>query len=68
MAVIVLLPYEFTLFSNPAIEKGFVDGVLLPYEFTLFSNDICSNHGFHDVLLPYEFTLFSNLKSQILNR
>ena len=38
-ARLVLLPYEFTLFSNlsPWIDRCF--HVLLPYEFTLFSND-----------------------------
>ena len=35
----VLLPYEFTLFSNHLIVSLIVSNVLLPYEFTLFSNN-----------------------------
>ena len=34
----VLLPYEFTLFSNCVIKPSSLAWVLLPYEFTLFSN------------------------------
>ena len=34
----VLLPYEFTLFSNCSLICIEAFDVLLPYEFTLFSN------------------------------
>ena len=36
--VLVLLPYEITLFSNTLNINTFVHIVLLPYEITLFSN------------------------------
>ena len=36
--VIVLLPYEITLFSNVAFTVNTGVLVLLPYEITLFSN------------------------------
>ena len=58
---VVLLPYEFTLFSNLLDELLRISGVLLPYEFTLFSNTARHSEGGAGVLLPYEFTLFSNL-------
>ena len=38
MGCIVLLPYEFTLFSNNTSYLQSSSSVLLPYEFTLFSN------------------------------
>ena len=56
----VLLPYRFTLFSNPLALKVKVTPVLLPYRFTLFSNHLCDFLGYCLVLLPYRFTLFSN--------
>ena len=60
LAVLVLLPYRFTLFSNGAILIATVEFVLLPYRFTLFSNiALCKLTNFV-VLLPYRFTLFSN--------
>ena len=34
----VLLPYEFTLLSNPGVQQMGEGLVLLPYEFTLLSN------------------------------
>ena len=58
--VLVLLPYEITLFSNYNKHFHSKSQVLLPYEITLFSNanlDSIRNSG---VLLPYEITLFSN--------
>ena len=58
----VLLPYEFTLFSNPTVHKLRAVTVLLPYEFTLFSNKSFALYHSPAVLLPYEFTLFSNNK------
>ena len=61
----VLLPYRFTLFSNPLALKVKVTPVLLPYRFTLFSNHLCDFLGYCLVLLPYRFTLFSNLKLKI---
>ena len=36
--LLVLLPYEITLFSNCHLEGCQKEGVLLPYEITLFSN------------------------------
>ena len=56
----VLLPYEFTLFSNYLKDSVFTTRVLLPYEFTLFSNKVPVEGVSFNVLLPYEFTLFSN--------
>ena len=56
----VLLPYEFTLFSNPSPHLFARLIVLLPYEFTLFSNRERLQQLEQAVLLPYEFTLFSN--------
>ena len=57
---IVLLPYEFTLFSNLPFSTFKKSLVLLPYEFTLFSNSVNILLSLLGVLLPYEFTLFSN--------
>nr|DAX10477.1 MAG TPA: hypothetical protein [Bacteriophage sp.] len=37
--MLVLLPYRFTLFSNPAPRVVAIPAVLLPYRFTLFSNE-----------------------------
>ena len=56
----VLLPYEFTLFSNKSFALYHSPAVLLPYEFTLFSNNKMGSNMVDVVLLPYEFTLFSN--------
>ena len=64
--IYVLLPYEFTLFSNCFCCIDRSDYVLLPYEFTLFSNQDEQFFNFLRVLLPYEFTLFSNLTGQTL--
>ena len=36
--VVVLLPYEITLFSNTSPSPFIIGSVLLPYEITLFSN------------------------------
>ena len=38
LIIIVLLPYEITLFSNEISGNKYGDLVLLPYEITLFSN------------------------------
>mgnify|MGYP004453507521 CR=1 FL=1 len=40
--VVVLLPYEITLFSNELGEQITAFAVLLPYEITLFSNLLMS--------------------------
>ena len=37
-SVLVLLPYEITLFSNTQSKSYPIPLVLLPYEITLFSN------------------------------
>ena len=57
----VLLPYRFTLFSNPSVYTFFHHFVLLPYRFTLFSNERTFFWMELIVLLPYRFTLFSNI-------
>ena len=59
--LLVLPPYEITLFSNSVGYKNLKIIVLLPYEITLFSNDAVGSLDVSDVLLPYEITLFSNL-------
>ena len=56
----VLLPYRFTLFSNPDRQSSVFPLVLLPYRFTLFSNAYGLLIIRIIVLLPYRFTLFSN--------
>ena len=56
----VLLPYRFTLFSNPRYKGKPTSMVLLPYRFTLFSNPFADGSVNTIVLLPYRFTLFSN--------
>ena len=38
LKLLVLLPYEITLFSNCGSTEFETDDVLLPYEITLFSN------------------------------
>ena len=58
--MLVLLPYRFTLFSNPVQGIILYLEVLLPYRFTLFSNTLLKNSTVNLVLLPYRFTLFSN--------
>ena len=42
----VLLPYRFTLFSNPITNLDRPRAVLLPYRFTLFSNAGTGNTDF----------------------
>ena len=58
--LVVLLPYEITLFSNIQEEYSQLARVLLPYEITLFSNGSAYTIADTVVLLPYEITLFSN--------
>ena len=58
--LIVLLPYEITLFSNNSKYHNQILLVLLPYEITLFSNENLTDYIDTSVLLPYEITLFSN--------
>ena len=62
----VLVPYKFTLLSNPRESCTTCIAVLVPYKFTLLSNMryIVSSRSL--VLVPYKFTLLSNLKPQIL--
>ena len=64
-AMRILLPYEFTLFSNGRIRRADTKLILLPYEFTLFSNWQTLLQQQWRILLPYEFTLFSNLKLRV---
>ena len=58
--ILVLLPYEITLFSNIRSATPVSVEVLLPYEITLFSNSLVPTSQTFEVLLPYEITLFSN--------
>ena len=60
LPLIVLIPYEITLFSNYNSPVYDVKAVLLPYEITLFSNNYDDEYEELQVLLPYEITLFSN--------
>ena len=66
-AVLVLLPYEITLFSNYLILYKHCNAVLLPYEITLFSNKSLEIIKQGRVLLPYEITLFSNKNRDHIN-
>ena len=63
--LLVLLPYEITLFSNVNGDAQAGDAVLLPYEITLFSNGEIAVYRSYSVLLPYEITLFSNIVKRI---
>ena len=54
---IVLVPYEFTLLSNPCKVLYVLKIVLVPYEFTLLSNGRSLADRYAIVLVPYEFTL-----------
>ena len=58
---IVLVPYKFTLLSNPKQRRKYAPRVLVPYKFTLLSNTSCGMWYYTVVLVPYKFTLLSNV-------
>ena len=59
-AVIVSVPYEITLLSNPLRRMRTVFSVSVPYEITLLSNYFQYIFSLYKVSVPYEITLLSN--------
>ena len=62
VCLIVSVPYEITLLSNPGTGLSYTTSVSVPYEITLLSNPSRHGNGCGRVSVPYEITLLSNLK------
>ena len=64
----VLLPYRFTLFSNPFTVECQHFFVLLPYRFTLFSNLKLGIKCTHYTVHGKSMRLFYNICIMIVNK